>query len=964
VECANLRVVKRLFGLFFIFLLLTFRVSGQAYDFRHYQVEQGLSYNSVFSILQDSKGFLWFATKDGLNRFDGYNFKIFRNDPADSTTIGSNLNLCLYEDPQKTLWVGTSKGLYRYNDRMQEFKLIPATANRSIIDIKGDNQGNLCLLFEGEVYSYNKKTNALKLFSNKQKFRVSSMLFEVDGSLWLSTSDGLLNKYDAKNDTFKSFDLFSHSKSVTARWIDRIYLTKHNSILVGTSHQGVKLFDLKTLDYKDILTNNRDQTAIFAKGFIHYEGDVYWIATESGIFVYNLATGEYTQLKKDSSNPYALSDNAVYTFARDKEGGLWAGTYFGGVNYYPRPYTSFEKYFPGSAAFPISGNAVREITTDKYGNLWVATEDAGLNKIAPSGKVQHFMPGSNGNSIAHSNIHGLLAVENELWIGTYEQGLDVLDISTNKVIRHYDKGTKPTDIKSNFVESIHRTKGGMLLFGTSYGLVSYNSGTNNFLPLAGFPQNFHYMCLIEDANGTIWGGTISNGLHYYNPVTKEQGEYKTIPGNKRSISDNFINSLFIDNNNKLWVSTENGLNEFDSVSKSFKRYGTKDGFPSNVFYKMEQDASGLLWLSTAKGLVSFNRKASSGKGIKVYTKANGLLSDQFNYNSSYTDAKGKLYFGSVNGMIAFNPSVFRTNRLTPDVYITGFQVFNKELTIDGVILKESLIYTDKIELAYDQSTFSIDFAALTYTDYETAQYEYKLDGIDTGYIHLNKNRRAFYTKVSPGTYVFLVSGANSSRVWSKAPTRLVIVINPPFWKTYGAYGLYLLILVGITYYAIQYFDRRQAEKNKRRLEALENQKEREIYQAKADSFTHLITITQSEPDQALLKKLNDFILENLSDTNMDVDRLAESLNMSRATFYRKVKAISNLTPNELINITRLKKAAELLIHSDLKIQQIASQTGFSSQAQFGRSFAKQFGMTPSEYAQNNVSKSILENPST
>jgi AraC-like DNA-binding protein len=308
--------------------------------------------------------------------------------------------------------------------------------------------------------------------------------------------------------------------------------------------------------------------------------------------------------------------------------------------------------------------------------------------------------------------------------------------------------------------------------------------------------------------------------------------------------------------------------------------------------------------------------------------------------------------------------MFSTNTLTPSVYITGFQIFNKDVSIDGIVLKQSLIYTDEIELANDQSTFSIDFAALTYTDYETAQYEYKLDGVDTGYTHIDKNRRVFYTKISPGRYVFLVRGANSSGVWSPAPTKLTIVINPPFWRTYWAYCIYLSALIAIAYFAFRYFNRRQAEKNKRKLEALKNQKEREIYQAKADSFTHLITITQSKPDQDLLNKLNNFILANLADTKMDVDQLAGSLNMSRATFYRKVKAISNLTPNELINITRLKKAAELLIHSDLKIQQIAFQTGFSSQAQFGRSFAKQFGMSPSEYAQSNLSKSILENPSS
>ena len=938
-----------------LILLLALKASGQSYDFRHYQVEQGLSYNTVFTILQDSKGFMWFATKDGLNRFDGYNFKIFRHDPLDSSSIGSNVTISIYEDVHKKLWIGTSKGLYEYDDQKERFKLCAPTRNHYIADIKGDAQGNMCLLFNAKVYKYDRKTKTVRLYSKEQDFGVSSMLFNTDGALWLSTVDGYLKRYRAEDELFETFDLFKNSKPVTARWIDRIYLTKSNSILVGTSHQGVKLFDLAQLTYRDVLTFNPDKTAIFAKNFIHYKGDTYWIATESGVFVYHLKTGKYSHLSKDQANPYALSDNAVYTLAKDKEGGIWVGTYFGGVNYYPNPFTAFHKYFPKSNVFPISGNAVRELTGDQYGNLWIGTEDAGLNKINRQGEVFKYLPNGQKGSISHTNIHGLKALGNELWIGTFEQGLDVMDIPSGKVIRHYDKGSGPNDLKSNFVEAVYQTKNGSILLGTSYGLLTYDRKSDRFSNMPGFPQDHHYLSIIEDKNGTIWAGSINNGLHYYNPITKEGGQFKAIPGDDQSISDNFINSLFVDRDNKLWVSTENGLNTFDPLTRKFKRYGIRDGFPSHVFYRAEQDAQGLLWLSTAKGLVSFNPLQHGQKQTKVYTKANGLLSDQFNYNSSYKDAKGTIYFGSVSGMIAFNPSEFVVNKVEPKVYITGFQVFNKELMIDGDVLEKSISYTNRIELAYDQSTFSIDFAALVYTDYETAQYEYKMEGVDKVYTHLMRNRKVFYTKLAPGTYIFNVRGSNSSGYWSKQPTRLVIVVNPPFWKTYWAYGLYLF-LAGISFYfSLIILQQRQREKNRRKLESLENQKEREIYQAKADSFTHLITIAQSKPDQAMLNKLNDYIEENLANTNMDVDLLAERFNMSRATFYRKVKTISNLTPNELINITRLKKAAELLIHSDLKIQQIAVQTGFSSQAQFARSFVKQFGVSPSEYAQNNFS---------
>ncbi|MGY4385840.1 ligand-binding sensor domain-containing protein/AraC-like DNA-binding protein [Pedobacter sp. UYP24] len=923
------------------------KLAAQSYDFRHYQVEQGLSYNSVFDITQDSKGFLWFASKDGLNRFDGYSFKIFRNEPADTNSIGSNVTLSVFEDQQKELWIGTSKGLFQYNDTTERFKIVPFTRDKYISSLKSDGNNNICFISDSKIFKYNKTSGEVSLYSDKQNFNVSSMLFLPDGTLWLSTNDGLLKKYMTKSDSFVSYDLFSHSPGVTSRWVDKIYATKTNAIFVGTSHQGVKLFDLVTLNYKDVLTYNKDRTAIFAKNFIHYDGDIYWIATESGIFVYNIKTGEHQQLRKSPGNPYALSDNAVYTFAKDKEGGIWVGTYFGGVNYYPKPFSAFDRYFPKSDVYPISGNAVREITADQFGGLWVGTEDVGLNKITKT--VKMFLPDGTKTSIAHTNIHGLLATGNELWIGTYEQGLDVMDVRTGMVLRHYDKGNGPNDLKSNFVESIYETKSGEILLGSSYGIYKYNRLSDNFSLLNGFPDNYHYLTILEDDKGTIWAGTINNGLYFVNYKNGKSGAFRYVKERANSISDNFINSIFLDKDKKLWVTTENGLNKFDSRTNTFQRFGTKDGFPSNVFYCTEQDDFGYLWLSTSRGLAKFNPKTDE---VKVFTQASGLLSDQFNYNSSFKDANGKLYFGSVNGMIAFNPTKFTPNQVIPNVFITGFQVFNQEVLIDNKLLKKSITYTDKIKLAYDQSTFSIDFAALVYTGFETAQYAYKLEGLDKEYTYLKRNRKVFYTKLSPGTYTFLVKGANSSGIWNSKPAKLIIVISPPFWLSIWAYILYLIILVAGIYYGIVYLNHRAKLKNKNKIEALESQKEREVYQARVDSFTHLITIAQSKPDQALLNKLNDYIHQNLSNTNLDVDLLAESLNMSRATFYRKIKAISNLTPNELINITRLKKAAELLLNSSLKIQQIANQTGFSSQAQFGRSFTKQFGVPPSEYAQS------------
>lgn len=326
---------KLLFILFSFLLIIACSVDCQPYYFRHYQVEDGLSNSTVFTCLQDKKGFLWMGTKDGLNRFDGYTFKIFRHNPDDSLSIGSNRVRTLFEDKNETIYVGTTKGLYRYNDTAENF--IPINdSNGEVRDIKMDDTGNLWYILNFRLFKYNIKNKKQKQYNSGTA--ATSICLTANGDVWISTSGGQLKKYDPVHDTFAAYDVFSKSKSTTSQWIEKIYSTNQNSILIGTSNAGVKLFDTETKEYKNLLTYNPDKTEIFARDFVQSSRDEYWIATESGIFVYNINNGNFINLKKNYSDPYAISDNAIYTLCKDAEGGIWAGTYFGGINYYPKKF--------------------------------------------------------------------------------------------------------------------------------------------------------------------------------------------------------------------------------------------------------------------------------------------------------------------------------------------------------------------------------------------------------------------------------------------------------------------------------------------------------------------------------------------------------------------------------------------------------------------------------------------------
>lgn len=780
---------------------------------------------------------MWFGTKDGLNRFDGYTFKTFRNDPDDSLSLGFNFIYSLYEDSNGAIWVGSYKGLYKYDEYTETFSFVNAGLHDQISDIQMDSRGNLWVVSGSSLFRYNEHAHTLHNYTRKELFDLTAMRITPDGTLWLASSGGLLFKYDPVHDSFTSFNIFGKSKPASSKRIECIYPAGAASVLIGTSSQGAKLFNIITATYKDILSYNPDKTEIFVREFAQQSQNEYWIATESGIFIYNLQTGQISNLKKHYDDPYSISDNAVYTLCKDREGGMWAGTYFGGINFYPKQYTSFKKYFPKTEGNSVSGNAVREICRDNNNNLWIGTEDAGLNRLdVKTGVFTHFYPTGSRSSVAYSNIHGLLVTGNELWIGTFFHGLDVMNITTGKVIRHYNAGPGPNDLKGSFVVTLYQTRSGGILVGTEYGLYTYNTKSDDFSLIREVPENALIYTILEDDAGTIWVGTIGNGLYYFTPGTSRSGRFKFYDENKNSLGSKTLNNIFEDSNKNLWFATEGGgLCRYNAARKTFKRYTIKNGLPSNAVFKVLEDGRKNLWISTSRGLVCMDPVRED---MRVYTRSDGLLSDQFNYNSGYKDATGKMYFGSLKGLISFNPDGFIKNTWLPPVYITGFQVDNKDLAIKKTgPVKQSLVFTRKVTLTHTQSSFSIDFAALSYTSPEMTKYAYKMNGLSNDWIYLKTNRKVYFTHLPPGNYLFSVKAANSSNSWTPKETTIAIEIMPPFWASWWAYLIYVLLAGLIIYFITRYYHQRTADKNQRRSELQQHEKEKEIYQAKIDFFT-------------------------------------------------------------------------------------------------------------------------------
>ncbi len=814
----------------FIILFLTFFIgeitSAQSYSFKHYQVENGLSHNMVYCSAQDSTGFVWFGTKDGLNRFDGYRFKHY-NTQAQGHSMNPSMISCIVVDSKNKIWIGSQSGIYFFNNQTET--LVPLIDTLPFIKAMAfDNNNNLWFISVSSVYKYQLTTKKLTSFPASSYFPATSLCFCAKGNLWVSTTDGFLHRYNPASNNFTAFNLFAHSSPTTSNWIQKIYCNGKNGIFVGTTSQGLKEFDVNTLTYKDVLMFNPDKTAIFIRDIVKYANDEYWIATESGIFIYNTATKSFNNLKKKFEDPYSLSDNAVYTLCRDKEGGVWAGTYFGGVNYYSRQSTIFQKYYPNNSESSISGNVVREICEDHAGNLWIGTEDAGLNKLnLATGKVTQFKPTGDPKSIAYSNIHGLLLIGNELWIGTFDHGLDIMDTRTGNIVRRYNAGQGNKKLKSNFIVCMMQTKNGDIYIGSSNSLFKYDKKNDGFDLVTETPPYIFVSCMLEDHEGMIWVGTNNNGFYYFNPVNGKKGHIKSDPNNPNSLTNNIINSILEDENYNLWIATDGGgLCKLNKEKTNYTYYNTSNGLPSNFTFKILTDNEKNLWITTTKGLVKLNTVTNS---ITSFTKDNGLLSDQFNYNSGYKDAKGNMYFGCVKGMIRFNPNEIAAPAFTFPIVITGFQVQNEEAEINTTnsFLSKSILLTDEIILPHNKSSFSIDFASLSYTSPEMTEYSYFMKGLDKEWTTVKPNRKIYFTGLAPGKYIFKLKAAVNGK-WSEQVKELTIKIMPPFWATSWAYILYSLAVIILAYYLFRTYHF-----------YIESKKKKEIYEAKIDFFTNI-----------------------------------------------------------------------------------------------------------------------------
>lgn len=856
---------------------------GQYY-FTHYQVDDGLAHNSVNAVLQDSKGMIWIGTRGGLNRFDGYTFKACKNQNNRFGSIGNNVITVIAEDKKGMLWIGTGKGIYKYDPWHEVFTALDATPKSYISHLVIDNEDNLWFLANHSLYKYNKatkKTDDLKIHS-------SCIALDSAMRLWVGNNDGVISIHPPGNGAVTQVRLIDQAVPANMRSISKIYPVNNREVLVGCFNRGLKYYNTQTGVIRTLPLRETGNTDIYVRDITPGNHQQYWIATESGIYIYNLATNSSQNLRKRTGDPYALSDNAVYTICKDNQGGMWAGTYFGGVNYYSAANARFEKYYPLQDTNSISGNAIGTICPDEKGNLWIGTEDAGINKLnVQTGRFTHYAATGKKEDISYPNIHGLLALGHQLFIGPFFHGMEIMDMRTGKITDRFKLIGDNSKKESDFILRFFLTRDSTLLVGTAYngsGLFIYNRKQKTFSRIKEIPYNSYVFDLTEDSQGYIWTGSMNQGAFYYDPKTGKHGNYRF--GDKEGgemINEFPVHNIFEDSDHALWFATAGGgLIKLHADRKTTHKFTTENGLPSNVVFCILEDNSKRLWISSLKGLTCLDLR--TGKW-RTYTQSNGLITDQFNFNSVYKDQQGKMYFGSVKGMIAFDPSRFDEQEAAPPTYITGFQINNKEIVPNETQspLSRSILLTDTIVLKYDQNNFSIEFAALNYSSAKVTRYRYFMEGLDKNRTYLNTNRNAYFTDLAPGSYTFTVCAESNVGSWVGKERRLFIKILPPFWKSNMAYLLYALLTATLMYLIIRYYHRYLNSKNQHKLQLFEHEKAKEIYQFKIDFFTNITHEIQTPltlivgPIETLIKKIEHLadVKKSLLKIQKNASRLAE-----------------------------------------------------------------------------------------
>jgi signal transduction histidine kinase/ligand-binding sensor domain-containing protein/DNA-binding response OmpR family regulator len=840
----------------FILLAVLITLSGFSRDkinteyiIQHYSVEQGLSQSTVYAICQDYLGFMWFGTRGGgLNRFDGHNFTVFQNRLSDNKSISDNEITAIYEDNLRQLWIGTRYGgLNRY--------------------VRDDDS---FISYTADSLSTRKLTDNLVKVIHRDK----------SGNLWVGTANGL-NLYDSEKDTFTEFlngkERINDITSLAEDETGNLLVATRNYFLVIK----VDSHETKTIPYADDLANVAAGATLFPVVYIDSKNNI-WLGTSRGLYILESLT--VFRLKESPFGIPLLKSSQIRSILEDKQGNLWIGTPEGLLKLNPQNSRYVHYTVSDDLKNGLSHNSIRSLYEDRAGNIWAGTWGGGTTMISSlPRKFMHVRHYPNMNALSDNIVSSFLDDDNGLWIGTELEGLNYHDYNTGQFKVFLPDKTNPFSISHRHIKCLHRDSRGQMWIGTfGEGVCLYRKDENRFycfLPgeriysIHEYPEGTLWIGgisglysldisspdlqrlksaesgivrvmdgfithIMHDSRGNLWVGSVDNGLHLYNRPGNNFLRFTHDSGDSASIPNNYIISITEDAKNNLWVGTNNGLCRFDFEKRNFAGFEMSDRMPDHVINGLVADDHGGLWISTNKGLSQYNPESGT---LRNYDMRDGLQSNEFNRGACYKSRTGEIFFGGINGYNHFHPGELRHNELVPEIVFTAFRLFEKQVRTSDKDspLQHHISETRHIKLNYRQSVFGFDFVALNYIVPEKNHYRYQLKGYNDNWIDLGNNRSVTFMNLRHGDYILNVMASNNDEVWSNQTASIRLTILPPPWLSKFAYFLYLILIIGLIWFAYSLMVYRIGQKNLLLNQKLENERNEELNQLKLRFFTNI-----------------------------------------------------------------------------------------------------------------------------
>jgi len=836
-------------------------VTKSEIDFIHYTIKDGLSQGTVLAIYQDKYSFLWLGTRDGLNRFDGYDFKVFRQIPGDTTSIGGNNINDITGDKDGNLWIATSNGLSFFD------KLNAKFTNYKIPSYKKDAEVSDVMIDENNVIWVGTKDGLFLLNTSSGEFHqpiqhpilreigsnyVLSVLEDSKHNIWVGTTNGIYFQNNKSGNVTWYHPEQKGKNHLNHARIEKIIEDSSGIIWAGSYGGGLQCIDPQKGFLFSLNSSSGKKNALsndFIRDLFLDDKNRVWIGTFDGLNIYDINEDSTIRVHYDPDKSIGLSHNSVRSIYGLSDGSICIGTYFGGLNYY-NTYNQKFIYLQNIPEDPtsLSYNVVSSFAKKDSMHVWIGTERGGLNLLSLKDYSFVKFPFNQGaNSLSSHTIKSLYNDDaGLLWVGTFKEGLNLYDPALNSFSRFPSASNPGYEYLSNsIVNDIMEDRDGFLWIATDRhgGLHKFDIDKQEFTrfnlmdSIHHVLENTNVKSLMLDKFGNIWLSTHGKGVIVFNEKEGYLLEIGTSTSNLFNISYNDVNQVFEDNEGKIWIATNGGgINILERQNNNVTMITTRDGLLSNMVLGVSQDKEGYIWITSASGMTKYSPDSGS---FKNYSYNSGMPLEEINTHPRFFSETDYLFVGGNNGMIFFHPSEMEDNQAVPQVKITDFRLFNKSVLPgdDTKILTKNILDTDRIILDHSQSIFTIEFTSITFLYPQESIYKYMLEGLETGWNEVKNQRIATYTSLKEGSYRFLVMGTNNDGIWNKEPEVLDIIILPPLWKTWWASLIYLILIALGILGLRQMIIKRARLKNDLKMKEMENQKLEEIHKIKLQFFT-------------------------------------------------------------------------------------------------------------------------------